>query len=241
MRMPRRLRSLAEVDAHLYDFASGHAEILLLQIDARDSWLLRMRRLHRQRACCDQHGYRDGSYCFHLDSFPLTIKSVIELLCERDAVFVGCPITGTLRAALRSMDRIEPRACIGRVSCYVRRKSSCIRSHDGYMAVQNLKAGLSDRQGFTRIARERDSMPLLFRGCCQPIQRCCVEPARERPGIRGASIERVTRDARSSLHSGRYWQRSPRQGNSSRNVRAEHELARQATTRLECGRYGSNR
>jgi hypothetical protein len=56
-----------EIDAHLDDLASMDAQIVLLEIGARDSWRLRARDLQRQRARHDQHRYRDDSSRFHGD------------------------------------------------------------------------------------------------------------------------------------------------------------------------------
>jgi hypothetical protein len=51
----------------LDDLASGDAEVVLLEIGAIDSRLLRPRHIQRQTASDDQRRYRNDSSRFHVD------------------------------------------------------------------------------------------------------------------------------------------------------------------------------
>ena len=67
MTVPRGHHSGRRSDEHLDDLASGDAEIVPLEIGARDSRRLRLRHAQRQGACDDRHRYRDDSSRFYVN------------------------------------------------------------------------------------------------------------------------------------------------------------------------------
>jgi hypothetical protein len=93
----------------LYDLASRDAEIVLLEIGARDSRLLRLRLLRsaqHQSASDRQHRYREDSSCFHVDLlFVLGSKTLLKDLMARRAA-----ATSTISAsAERERERFDAR------------------------------------------------------------------------------------------------------------------------------------
>ena len=68
MRVPGGRQSRRDVDAHLDDLASGDAEIVPLEIGARESrLLLRRRQVQRQGTADDQHRCRHDTSHLHVD------------------------------------------------------------------------------------------------------------------------------------------------------------------------------
>src|SRR5215470_2674639 len=65
MGVPAEGYARVDVDAHLDGLASGHAEIVPLQVGSLDSRLLRPRHRQRKDACGDQRRYRNGPRHLH--------------------------------------------------------------------------------------------------------------------------------------------------------------------------------
>ena len=63
MPVPAERRSGVQLDKHLDDLASGHAEIVPLEIGTPDSRLLRPDHVQRQTASDDERRHRNGSRC----------------------------------------------------------------------------------------------------------------------------------------------------------------------------------
>ena len=71
--MPAELDAGVEIDAHLDDLASGHAEIVPLEIGALDPRLLRLRHVQRHTESDDKCSRHDGLRSSHL-------KPLLELM-----------------------------------------------------------------------------------------------------------------------------------------------------------------
>jgi hypothetical protein len=65
--VPAERRSRAKVDPHLYDPASGDAEIVPLELGALDALLLRRRQVQRQTTHDEQRHHGRDSRRLHVD------------------------------------------------------------------------------------------------------------------------------------------------------------------------------
>lgn len=70
--------ALREIDAHLDDLAARDAEIMPLEIGARDSWGLRPRQVQRQGAPGDQRRYRDDLRRFHVKILVISVPTEVS-------------------------------------------------------------------------------------------------------------------------------------------------------------------